>query len=87
MSLKEYCDKYKALQSKARYVHDEISLAGRIMSIRIASKKLVFMDLWNEGQCVQILSEKQHFQEAENNGNETFYQIHESLRRGDIIGQ
>nr|CCA26242.1 lysyltRNA synthetase putative [Albugo laibachii Nc14] len=86
MSLKEYCDKYKALQSKARSVQDEVSLAGRIMSIRVASKKLVFMDLCNEGQCVQILSEKQYFQGKENNVMEEFHQIHESLRRGDIIG-
>ena len=51
------------------------------MAIRVASKKLVFLDLQSDGTRVQILSAQQHFQQPE-----TFHQVHEALRRGDIVG-
>lgn len=60
------------------------------MSIRAASKKLVFIDVQSNGTTVQVLSEVKHY-EGSNPGDEDavkeeFQKVHESLRRGDIIG-
>ncbi|RLN49360.1 hypothetical protein BBJ28_00000828 [Nothophytophthora sp. Chile5] len=67
---------------------------GRVVAIRHASKNLVFLDLQSNGTTVQVLSEVKHF---EGRGDEAatgdadsikkeFRAVHESLRRGDIIG-
>ncbi|RHY86915.1 hypothetical protein DYB35_011790, partial [Aphanomyces astaci] len=87
MTVKDFNAKYDGLPAKARETDDPVSLAGRITSIRSASKKLVFLDISNDGHDVQVLAEKKYFQgdDAANNDAE-FEHVHESLRRGDIIG-
>ena len=72
---------------------------GRVVAIRHASKNLVFLDLQSDGYTVQVLSEVKHFQGSESDSAATsnsnsntdmvkseFRALHESLRRGDIIG-
>ncbi|KAL4118706.1 hypothetical protein PRIC2_011031 [Phytophthora ramorum] len=94
MSLLEYQQKFEALEPKARCTDEAVALAGRVVAIRHASKNLVFLDLQSDGRTVQVLSEVKHF---EGRGDETatgdneaakkeFRTLHESLRRGDIIG-
>ncbi|KAG3034631.1 hypothetical protein JG687_00006310 [Phytophthora cactorum] len=93
MSLQEYQQKFEALEPKARCTEESVALAGRVVAIRHASKNLVFLDLQSDGQTVQVLSEVKHF---EGRGDEyagdkeaakkEFRALHESLRRGDIIG-
>lgn len=62
------------------------------MAIREASKNLLFVDLQSDGVTVQVLSEAKHFRggvESENDKDaikHEFRKVHESLRRGDIIG-
>ncbi|RLN99285.1 hypothetical protein DYB28_004411, partial [Aphanomyces astaci] len=87
MTVKDFNAKYDGLPAKARETDDPVSLAGRITSIRSASKKLVFLDISNDGHDVQVLAEKKYFQgdDVANNDAE-FEHVHESLRRGDIIG-
>ncbi|KAF1313780.1 Lysine-trna ligase, partial [Globisporangium splendens] len=90
-SFKEYQRQYDALPPKARETQDAVALAGRIMSIRAASKKLVFIDVQSNGSTVQVLSEVKHFEGSNPDADAgavqaEFQTIHESLRRGDIIG-
>jgi lysyl-tRNA synthetase class II len=92
MTLHEYQRKYENLPSKARMEEDAVNVAGRIMSIRAASKKLVFLDLESDGVLVQVLAELKHFQGHSGTTDATviqdeFQRVHESLRRGDIIGE
>ena len=64
------------------------------MSIRSASKNLVFLDIMSDGKTIQVLSESKHYvgavgaDDANNQEaiKEEFRNVHESLRRGDIIG-
>lgn len=92
MSLQKYQQKYASLEPKARETQDAVALAGRIVSIRAASKKLVFLDLQSNGTTVQVLSELKHFVGSDMNSEDAeaakieFERVHESLRRGDIIG-
>ncbi|ETV76394.1 lysine-tRNA ligase [Aphanomyces astaci] len=87
MTVKDFNAKYDGLPAKARETDDPVSLAGRITSIRSASKKLVFLDISNDGHDVQVLAEKKYFQGDDVANNDTeFEHVHESLRRGDIIG-
>lgn len=92
-SFKQYQQQYDALEPKARETQDAVALAGRIVSIRAASKKLVFIDIQSNGTTVQVLAELKHFEgknSASPNDADTvkdeFQKVHESLRRGDIIG-
>ncbi|KAL3672675.1 hypothetical protein V7S43_001969 [Phytophthora oleae] len=94
MSLQEYQQKFDGLESKARRTEETVALAGRVVAIRHASKNLVFLDLQSDGHIVQVLSEVKHFEgrgdEAATGDKEEakkeFRALHESLRRGDIIG-
>lgn len=66
--------------------------AGRIVAIREASKNLVFLDVQSDGATVQVLSEAKHFHGTLGEDGDKdavkleFRKVHESLRRGDIIG-
>lgn len=63
---------------------------GRIVSIRAASKKLVFIDVQSNGTTVQVLSEVKHYVGSSagdaDAAKREFEAVHESLRRGDVIG-
>lgn len=62
--------------------HDEetvVSIAGRIMSKRAASSKLVFYDLVGDGAKVQIIADARK-------GGDKFLEVHTMFRRGDIVG-
>ncbi|KAF0724562.1 hypothetical protein Ae201684P_012496 [Aphanomyces euteiches] len=88
MTVKEFIAEYNDLPEKARVVDKSVSLAGRITSIRSASKNLVFLDICNDGHEVQVLSEKKHFVGSgdESSSESSFNNILDSLRRGDVIG-
>lgn len=94
MSIGEYQHKFAELEPKARCTDESVALAGRVVAIRHASKNLVFLDLQSDGTTVQVLSEVKHFEgrgeEAATGDKEAvkkeFRALHESLRRGDIIG-
>ncbi|CAI5708563.1 unnamed protein product [Peronospora effusa] len=94
MSFVKYHEKYQILKPSARCTEKSVALAGRVMAIRHASKNLVFLDIQSDGQTVQVLSEIKHFQGSRNDTKnedqeivkKEFQAIHESLRRGDIIG-
>ncbi|TDH72438.1 hypothetical protein CCR75_000738 [Bremia lactucae] len=93
MSVREYQHKFKSLEPKSRCTEESVALAGRVVAIRHASKNLIFLDLQSDGHTVQVLSEAKHFIGCEGNRNgdkeaakREFRALHDSLRRGDIIG-
>ncbi|TMW62361.1 hypothetical protein Poli38472_009854 [Pythium oligandrum] len=91
MNLRDFQQKYADLPAKARETEQPVNIAGRIVSIRAASKKLIFLDLQSDGARIQVLSELKHFQGRSGSTDaavvqDEFQRVHESLRRGDIIG-
>ncbi|OQR95110.1 lysyl-tRNA synthetase [Achlya hypogyna] len=86
MTVKDFIAKYDDLPAKARLTDVPVSLAGRITSIRAASKKLIFLDINNDGHEVQVLAERKYYANADDADDKSFEHVHDSLRRGDIIG-
>ncbi|WVW86053.1 lysine-tRNA ligase [Kwoniella bestiolae CBS 10118] len=69
--------------AKGDHVSDvkPISLAGRVMTIRESSSKLIFYDLKADGEKVQVLAQAQNASSLEE-----FTSSHSRIRRGDIVG-
>ncbi|XP_065881397.1 lysine--tRNA ligase, cytoplasmic isoform X2 [Euphorbia lathyris] len=82
MSILEYIEKYGGLGNGEHLEDVSISLAGRIMSKRSSSSKLLFYDLHGGGVKVQVMADasKSGMDEAE------FSSFHSSVKRGDIVG-
>ena len=63
------------------FLEDErVALTGRILSIRSAGGKLIFIDLEGDSAKVQIMATAANYTSGD------FTDLHSSLRRGDIIG-
>lgn len=56
-------------------------MAGRVLSIRSAGKKLVFYDLCSEGVKIQVRAVASEYEKEE-----AFAAENTHIRRGDIIG-
>jgi lysyl-tRNA synthetase class 2 len=82
LRLPEYVAKYAGITTAGETIADtEERLAGRVMSIRSASNKLVFYDVVSEGAKVQIMANAAAF-----GSEETFTFAKDNIRRGDIVG-
>lgn len=57
----------------------KVAVTGRVMSIRAAGPKLVFIDLVGDDHKVQVMATAANYE-----GD--FEIFHSSIRRGDIIG-
>ena len=65
---------------KGVFIEDQlVRVTGRIMSVRAAGPKLVFIDLTGDDAKIQIMATAQNYQ-----GD--FDQLHVAVRRGDIVG-
>ncbi|KAJ0089474.1 hypothetical protein Patl1_14232 [Pistacia atlantica] len=82
MSILEYTEKYGGLGNGEHLEDVTVSLAGRIMSKRSSSSKLLFYDLHGGGAKLQVMADasKSGMDEAE------FSKFHSSVKRGDIVG-
>ncbi|KAF5752979.1 lysine--tRNA ligase [Tripterygium wilfordii] len=82
MSILNYLEKYEGLSNGEHLEDISESLAGRIMSKRSSSSKLVFYDLHGGGAKVQVMADasKSGMDEVE------FSKFHASVKRGDIVG-
>lgn len=61
--------------------NENVSIAGRVHSIRRASGKLIFYDIRGEGVKVQVMANARYYH------NEEKYTLDvEKIGRGDIIG-
>lgn len=80
--LRDFIKKYDRLKSGEHLKDVEIRIGGRIYNKRASGGKLVFYDIRSEGVKVQVMCQAQETSE----GSPPFEQLHEHLRRGDIIG-
>jgi len=81
ISIPDFITKYSGLVANTRQETDIVSIAGRLHTIRRASKKLCFYDIHADGVKIQILSDVGSYI-----NEEAFYKIHDAVRRGDIVG-
>ena len=84
----EFLAQFANLNSGERNPEHIVRIAGRITSKREASKKLIFYDLESSGQRLQMMSPLKQYKggEGEDSTEPQFHEIHELLRRGDIVG-
>ena len=94
LSLNEFVQAYSHLPSAARERDSQVTIKGRISSVRKASKKLIFYDI----SCVdhtnatlyphvQVMATAQEFNtnSPQSNNNNEFDLLRSNLRRGDVI--
>lgn len=81
-SLKGFLATYESLKDGEELKGTTVSVAGRVIVQRAASKKLIFYDLHGEGVKVQIMA---NFA-AHTDTASPFEVIHGKINRGDIIG-
>ncbi|OMH83923.1 Lysine-tRNA ligase, cytoplasmic [Zancudomyces culisetae] len=79
VSLNEFIKRYKDLKEGEHLTSEEVSVAGRVYNIRVSGSKLRFYDLHGEGVKIQIMAQAQ-------DSERDFGEVHEHLRRGDIVG-
>jgi lysyl-tRNA synthetase, class II len=83
-TLPEFIEKFKEQVTPGEQMAEEVAVAGRIHSKRPSGAKLVFYDLIGNGQKIQIMA-SQNVSENEADG-EAFISLHNSIKRGDIVG-
>lgn len=81
ISLTNYISKYDYLEKDNVLEDTTVSVAGRVFSKRESGGKLIFYDLHGEGVRLQILANARFHK-----GEEEFVDVHERIKRGDIIG-
>lgn len=80
--LPDYCDEFTPKTNDGERLEDTVvAIAGRLVSLR-GQGKLFFYDIRGDGAKVQIMSDLKTYAE----GDEAFYKIHRTLKRGDIVG-
>lgn len=81
ITVPEFIKKYDPICVKGQWLEEETSLAGRVTNIRKQGKNLVFIDLKQEGETLQVMCNSNNHK-----GNRTFEELYSTIRRGDIIG-
>lgn len=77
----EFIAKYSGLEDGAHIESEVTAVSGRVLSKRIQGK-LLFYDLHSEGHKIQVMSDLRTYE----GGEEAFFEIHNIIKRGDIIG-
>jgi lysyl-tRNA synthetase, class II len=80
MTFSSYITEYNSIDSGTRFPDLKESLAGRVLEIRDASSKLIFMTLFSSNQKVQFVFSKELYDTPD-----TFNDV-KKIHRGDIIG-
>jgi len=99
MNIPEFREKYEGCAAEGCAAEGalggEVNIAGRVMSMRNASAKLMFIDLHGEGEKVQVHLEYSKYDNesdsmkdlAKANGQDSaFSEKTDRIKRGDIIG-
>jgi lysyl-tRNA synthetase class II len=73
--------KYQQLEKGQKAEHDLVTLTGRIASKRESSAKLVFYDIVQNGESVQVVASRARF----NGSADEFAEKNRDLCRGDIV--
>lgn len=79
MSIPQFITEFDGLQKKEQKPEVSVSLAGRVIIKRVFGKNLTFYTLQADGAQVQIMA-------TQNEAEGDSYQVHQTLRRGDIVG-
>lgn len=79
--ISEFIQRYNYLGDGEHLDGEVVSVAGRILSKR-GQGKLMFYDLHGENLKIQVMSDISRFE----GGEEGFREIHNLLKRGDIVG-
>jgi lysyl-tRNA synthetase class II len=81
MTVEQLTSKFKEhLSPESPQSLAKTSIAGRIKSIRSASKNLFFIDIEDSGHKVQLIVNKKEY------SGDNFEEVTGFLKRGDIIG-
>ena len=81
MQISEFIAKYKDSTKNDEFLKEEVSVAGRVMSMRAVSAKLIFYDLVGDnGAKIQA------FANASYHADGDFKAAHANIHRGDIVG-
>lgn len=81
LSINEFRAAYESVEPGVRIPSILTSVAGRILSIRESSKKLVFYDLHGQGSKVQVAADLREIDDKDR-----FATLTSVLARGDVIG-
>lgn len=81
ITVAEFKKKYEPISTKGQWLEEEVSLAGRIHRIRYQGKSLVFIDIKQEGEQLQVMCNANNFK-----GTRSFEEVIATFRRGDIVG-
>lgn len=80
--LPDFCKEFDEKTKDGERIEDvQVSVAGRIVSLR-GQGKLFFYDIRGDGAKLQIMSDLKTYAA----GEDAFYKIHRTIKRGDIIG-
>lgn len=83
MSMAEFIRKFSDRVEKDEILKDQVhSIVGRIISLRSASSKLFFYNVYSEGMKIQMKAQANHYEEDAG----AFKKDIGKLRRGDIVG-
>uniref|UniRef100_A0A0E0NXN5 Lysine--tRNA ligase n=1 Tax=Oryza rufipogon TaxID=4529 RepID=A0A0E0NXN5_ORYRU len=82
ITIADYIEKYKSMNVGDKLVDVTECLAGRIMTKRAQSSKLLFYDLYGGGEKVQVFADARTSELEDNE----FIKFHSTLKRGDIVG-
>lgn len=81
ISLENFIDQYSGTINDGETLSEEVSVAGRVHSIRLSGAKLIFYDLRGEGVKIQVMANARAYENEEAFGVDT-----NKVKRGDIIG-
>ena len=82
MVVNNFILKYESIENGQHIESDNVAMIGRVYLIRKSSKKLIFMDLHQEGVKVQIMLRLQNYL----NGTDHFDLVTNVIRQGDLVG-
>lgn len=79
-SIQNFIETYASLKQGEVVRDQSVSVAGRIITKRANSKKLLFYDIHGEGEKLQIMANLSEHTDGD------FAEKHAVLKRGDVIG-
>jgi len=80
ISMAGLIEKYKDIPEGAHLEDEVVSIAGRVKNKRTSGSKLMFYDLFADGQRVQVMCQVQYHEDGD------FQEAHQNINRGDIMG-
>lgn len=80
-TVSQFIKHYSPLCVKGEWLEQETSIAGRVFKIRKQGKNLVFIDIQQEAETLQVMCNSNNHK-----GTRNFEELYSTIRRGDIIG-